>query len=171
VSTPDPATTDWEPAWQLSPPQAGMPTPVVNGQWLKGVYPSVVWAPLQVPGTVAPDLGWHNVGAAGEPAYQDGWETYPGWQGARFRKTADGMVYIQGLVRRPSGNPANWSVIFTLPIGYRMGAFVNYECVSVGGVPQVLGTDSSGNLYWHTGTPANAAAYLFLGGISYLAEA
>jgi hypothetical protein len=50
VSTPNPATTEWVPLWDL---EGGLP-PVVNGQWLKGVGGAAVWSaitPADIPGT------------------------------------------------------------------------------------------------------------------------
>lgn len=59
---------------------------------------------------------WHTVGAAGEPAFQNGWgtpsaSTVP----VKFRKDGLGNVTISG---NTSGG-ASGSVIFTLPLGYR----------------------------------------------------
>lgn len=62
------------------------------------------------------DDPWHVIGAAGEPVYQNSWVDYgTDWGGARFRKTADGTVYMQGLVRAGTIS----ETIFTLPAGYR----------------------------------------------------
>lgn len=58
---------------------------------------------------------WHQVGTAGEPAYQNSWVTYPGWTGASFRKDPFGRVHLRGLIRNGTvGQP-----IFTLPVGCR----------------------------------------------------
>jgi hypothetical protein len=171
MSTPSPSTTEWVPAWQLQS-QTGMPSPVVNGQWLKGVGDSVVWAPLSVPGTVY-DTGWHYVGQAGEPAFQNSWQNYPdiGHEFARFRRTADNMVYIQGFIQRAgAAAPPNWSVIFQLPAGYIPGVPVQFDCVSVGGWVQDILIANDGIVYWHGGLASAAGQYMFLGGISYMAE-
>lgn len=61
------------------------------------------------------DAAWHNVGAAGEPAFAGGWVNFGAAYPARFRKTADGMVVLQGLIK--SG--ALTAAAFTLPAGYR----------------------------------------------------
>lgn len=40
---PDPATTRWVP---VGPGSVGIPTPVVNGQWIKGAGGAAVWSPI-----------------------------------------------------------------------------------------------------------------------------
>ena len=178
--------------------QTGIPLPIVNGQWIKGVGGAAVWSPISqadlplnlqagvadppvmdcnslsatgwywinntVANSPAPgnfngylqnyvagwsidhrlqvayayseagisfrrqcvggvwsawrgDLFWHNVGAAGEPAFQNGWQNYGGWPPARFRMSADGTVFLQGLVS--SGTVQGGVPIFTLPPAYR----------------------------------------------------
>ena len=62
-----------------------------------------------------PDTDWHYVGEAGEPAFQNSWVNYNGWGDCAFRKMADGMVLLKGLIK--SGNTG--ATIFTLPVGYR----------------------------------------------------
>jgi len=42
MSTPDPATTDWVPLGAT----VGFPTPVVNGQWIKGSGGAAIWSPI-----------------------------------------------------------------------------------------------------------------------------
>ena len=42
-AAPPPATTKWVP---VGPGMAGIPTPVVNGQWIKGVGGAATWAPI-----------------------------------------------------------------------------------------------------------------------------
>ena len=50
MSTPDPATTDWVPLGAT----VGFPTPVVNGQWIKGSGGAAIWSPLASYGTSLP---------------------------------------------------------------------------------------------------------------------
>jgi hypothetical protein len=61
------------------------------------------------------DVGWHEVGAAGEPAFMNAWRNLDtvSWNSAAFRVDADGWVYLKGLVC------AGTSTIFTLPAAYR----------------------------------------------------
>ena len=42
-AVPDPATTRWVP---VGPGMAGIPTPVVNGQWIKGIGGAAVWSAI-----------------------------------------------------------------------------------------------------------------------------
>ena len=60
---------------------------------------------------------WHEVGAAGEPAFNTGWSNYGGgYETMAFRKTPDGRVHLKGNVKAAAG--AN-QVVFALPVGYR----------------------------------------------------
>src|SRR4029077_8815695 len=114
------------------PQGVGIPMPVVNGQWIKGVSGAAVWAPFTPAdvigaGLVAADIAWHNVGAAGEPPYQNGYSTYTApFPGARFRKLASGQVELQAMVRPGTAGAA----IFTLPAGYRPAAQLLFACAS-----------------------------------------
>jgi len=66
-------------------------------------------------GLVTADTAWHEIGTAGEPAFQNAWLNYDTtFNSAAFRKTVDGTVLLKGLIR--SGTPA---AIFILPVGYR----------------------------------------------------
>lgn len=70
------------------------------------------------PVAAVPQEGWHVVGAVGEPAFANGWGA--GVPAPRFRKDPAGVVYIEGLLDRGSGNqvvPAA-TPAFTLPPGY-----------------------------------------------------
>ena len=219
-AAPPPATTKWVP---VGPGMAGIPTPVVNGQWVKGAGGAAVWAGLTAspvanlalsaanvdvtlpdpavaitafrvnpgggsirsiqrpssPGAVVKfsnvgspvtmlaqaagavgdvlvmdtganallsgafcaeftwmpdrywictgigysgggaDNNWHNLGAAGEPAFQNGWLQYPGFSTCRFRKLSSGLVVLAGLFNNSDYTGKNGTVAFTLPVGYR----------------------------------------------------
>lgn len=59
---------------------------------------------------------WHQIGAAGEPAFQNGWTHYGyGWPNAAFYKDPFGVVHMKGLIK--SGTVG--ATAFTLPVGYR----------------------------------------------------
>ena len=64
---------------------------------------------------------WHYVGAAGEPAFENGWSN-EGSADLAFRYREPGIVDISGVVKNTA---ASFDVIFTLPEGYRptSGAF------------------------------------------------
>lgn len=70
----------------------------------------------QVASTVAvPMEAWHNVGAAGEPIFVNGWVNYDASRIARFRKYPDGRVRLAGVLKSGTASAA----AFTLPAGYR----------------------------------------------------
>jgi len=58
----------------------------------------------------------HQVGAAGEPAFQNSWTNYDpvNWDTCCFFKDLSGIVHLQGLVMGGTSG-----IIFTLPSGYR----------------------------------------------------
>jgi hypothetical protein len=64
---------------------------------------------------------WHNIGAAGEPGFQNGWAAYPGHTPPAFRRMPDGTVQLRGFLRSGTMSTA----MFTLPIGYRPKTYVN----------------------------------------------
>jgi hypothetical protein len=77
------------------------------GGALSGTYPN--------PGLAAPEA-WHEIGAAGEPAFQHGWtnEDPAGEVTAAYYKDPFGVVHLKGLVASGTNE-----VIFTLPAAYR----------------------------------------------------
>lgn len=85
------------------------------------------WTPASLPPNIIPLDLWHNVGAAGEPAFQNGWVNYD-TRIARFRKYDDGRVRLEGIIK--SGTVA--TAAFTLPVGYRpvTPAELYFPCVS-----------------------------------------
>jgi hypothetical protein len=62
---------------------------------------------------------WHQVGASGEPAFQNSWSNMdgpaPAGRYARFRKYPDGRVRLAGVIKTGTLGQA----AFTLPVGYR----------------------------------------------------
>lgn len=123
------------------------------------------------------DTGWHVIGAAGEPAFQNGWRNYTGAGGyipARFRKHADGRIEVQGLIENPT---AGGSIAFFLPAGYRIGNpgggpsthnLIHFPASAAGGI-------TGGNIRPDGGliaTANTAGGWFDLGATpSYLAEA
>jgi len=79
---------------------------------------SVSQAYLDKYATIAPVDTWHNVGAAGEPAFANSWVNVDGgvWTLASFTKDNFGYVHIRGLIK--SGTSIA-TTMFTLPAGYR----------------------------------------------------
>lgn len=114
-----PTSTPWVPIWPNVVPPSVIDPPV-DGYWAKGQGGRVVWIPTPtVPGLATPDTGWHNIGAGGEIPFENGWGIWPdaNYTPCRYRKTADGIVHFEGLIRPGTGGgPA----CFTMPVGYRM---------------------------------------------------
>lgn len=68
----------------------------------------------------APSLqeAWHEIGATGEPAFQNGWVNYSsGYATLAFMKDSLGFVTVKGFIK--SGTITAGTTIFTLPAGYR----------------------------------------------------
>ena len=64
---------------------------------------------------IAPE-NWHEVGAAGEPGFQNSWANAGGgFSTAAFYKDSTGIVHLKGNL----SNAADDTVAFTLPVGYR----------------------------------------------------
>jgi hypothetical protein len=72
---------------------------------------------------------WHTVGAAGEPAYENGWAAYPS-TGVTFRKDRDGMVHLLGTTTKSVDLCSLPSTMFTLPTGYRPTLFFGFPVVT-----------------------------------------
>lgn len=87
------------------------------------------------------DTGWRVVGAAGQPAFQNGWTQYD-LRTARFRRR-HGIVFLDGIV----ANGTSGTVVFYLPIGFRPRNAGIYDillvtCTSAGnGNLGIAGTD------------------------------
>lgn len=59
---------------------------------------------------------YREIGAAGEPAFQNGWANFGGaFSHAGFYKDSEGLVHLKGTL----SGPGNGSTAFTLPAGYR----------------------------------------------------
>jgi hypothetical protein len=83
---------------------------------------STGWEDLsRVSASSVPIEPWHEVGAAGEPAFGGTWRSYNAGVGVfgkvGFRKTPDGKVQMRGLAE--SVTASGVGTIFTLPVGYR----------------------------------------------------
>jgi len=81
------------------------------------------------------DDSWHEVGADGEPAFQNGWVNYGGgFATAAFRKNALGWMHLKGMIK--SGTIG--SAAFVLPVGYRSPTHIYFACVSNGAFGDAL---------------------------------
>ena len=75
------------------------------------------WRIISQKGSSIACEAWHEVGADGEPAFENNWVNFnaPTNETAGFLKDPFGFVHLKGLVK--SGTVG--TVIFTLPAGYR----------------------------------------------------
>jgi hypothetical protein len=82
--------------------------------------------------SLASPEGWHEVGAVGEPVFQNGWNNLgtPGHETAGFFKDHDGIVHLKGTVQ-----PGGTSLMFQLPPGFRpaSGKFIQVAATCSGG--------------------------------------
>jgi hypothetical protein len=134
------------------------------GGALAGTYPNP---------SLAPPENRHVVGAAGEPAYQNGWGTYPLARDAGFYKDPFGIVHIDGAISGgtiSAGFPPT-NTVFTLPAGYRPANFVYFAPSSTGGsfnpVVAGAGIQSDGQLFIYAGNNA----FVSLDGMTFRAGA
>jgi hypothetical protein len=111
---------------------------------------------------------WHTVGAAGEPAFQNGWVNYdaPGGRDIRFRKYPDGRVALTGVAK--SGTAG--LTLFTLPVGYRPAKADEAFVIQASGGSAMGSVASTGAVTLTNQTTVNVAAYAYLDGIEFDTE-
>lgn len=90
------------------------------------VHNGLTWKQLRYTATNT----WHTVGAAGEPAFTNGWANNSAADAPTgFLLDSEGFVHLQGVV---AGGTLG-STVFTLPAGYRPAATVNLAGTGNGG--------------------------------------
>jgi hypothetical protein len=107
---------------------------------------------------------WREIGAAGEPAFQNSWVNFGGvddHETAAFWQQSDGWVRLKGLIK--DGTATDGTTIFTLPSGYRpvsTQTFVTWTNAATA----VIRISSLGNVQCH----ANCSSVsLSLNGIAF----
>ena len=111
-----------------------------------------------------PDTAWHEIGAAGQPAFQNSWVNYAtGFNTAAFRKDAFGFVHLKGVLAGTTGN----TVAFTLPVGYTPSATIIQ--VAIGDVGNVAVVDfvtipANGQLAPHNSASTSIDGVVFYAG-------
>jgi hypothetical protein len=116
-----------------------------------------------VASSLTPPEGWHEVGAPGEPLFENGYKNNGGeFSTAAFFKDHEGMVHLKGTLDVGTPN----SAAFTLPPGYRplqktfgQAAHTNTNDASIQVSP-------SGGVEIHTGGSSSAG----LDGFTFRAE-
>lgn len=138
---PDPVTTKWIP---LGGGVTGIPVPVVNGQWVKGVGGAAVWSAI-TPADVYADSGWLPL------TLQSPWVAMGTGGASRaapsYRKIAS-VVYLRGSIQ---GGPAAGGTVFVLPAGFRpTGVLLITGAVyppTAGSAPLTIGNDGTATIY------------------------
>jgi len=93
---------------------------------------------------------WHEIGASGEPTFQNGWvnESAGGQTTAAFFKDPFGVVHLKGVIVSGSN-----SVVFTLPAGYQPAHSLGEIVIRSTG-PGSLRVDSTGTVQMSSGAGA-----------------
>lgn len=79
---------------------------------------------------------WHEIGASGEPAFQNSWanEGSAGNETAAFKYRA-GMLFFKGYI--DSGTTTDGTVVFTLPEGRRPNSTIRVSGMFVNGSSEI----------------------------------
>jgi len=115
---------------------------------------------------------WHAVGAAGEPAFQNSWQSFGApFEAPAFRFDPFGQIELKGLIKKVSvAAPAVNEIMFTLPTNYRPANQRGFGTAAGDNTSNVHGrvdVDSSGNVRWVTGAATNAGSFQFLDDIRF----
>ncbi len=118
--------------------------------------------------SVAPSEGWHLVGTAGEPSFQNNWQNAGTLDRVGFYKDREGVVHLKGAAMGGTSN----NVIFGLPPGYRPTAgelvtiAVGCDCPASSGTASVTVGGPVGGVTLNNAT-VNA---VFFDGVTFRAE-
>jgi hypothetical protein len=77
--------------------------------------------------------GWHEVGAPGEPQFQNGWKNTGPTTSVAFYKDQEGEVHLRGQATGAEG-----TIMFQLPPGYRPGPERIIDLQVVCGCPEPM---------------------------------
>jgi hypothetical protein len=111
---------------------------------------------------------WHEIGAAGEPAFENSWKNIGGepnlnqgvFSTAAFRRDPDGLVHLKGVVT--SGSISSTNAIFYLPSGFRPEQAGIFSAATSDGSPKI------GWVYiGAAGSPYAGAVLPFTGGNTF----
>ena len=96
------------------------------------------------------------------PSLTSPWINYPGggnYQPARYKKLADGLVVIEGLIASNSVSVSGVSNVFTLPAGYRPTATLVFPTINTGNALRQLEIVETGVVRF-AALPAGAVGYI-----------
>ena len=124
-------------------------------------------------GPVSSPGPWHEIGAAGEPAFAANWSAYstsPNYERPRFRKWTNGDVELRGQAKAVASAGAG---MFTLPDGYRpiVGSASNLAYPAVCSKASVvnygmgllsIGWDGVVQFYLYSGVTAQTPPFAFV---------
>ena len=92
--------------------------------------------------------GWHEVGAPGEPGFQNGWNNLGApFQTMAFFKDLFGVVHLKGSITAGIS-----PTVFTLPAGYRPAGRSGYAVLGGGTNIGRVAVDGDGTVQMLTGT-------------------
>ena len=96
------------------------------------------------------------------PSLTSPWINYPGggnYQPARYKKLADGMVVIEGLIASNGVSVSGTSNVFTLPAGYRPTGTLVLPTINTGNALRQLEIVETGVVRF-TALPAGAVGFI-----------
>ncbi|MGW2048528.1 hypothetical protein ACWCPF_25600 [Streptomyces sp. NPDC001858] len=96
------------------------------------------------------------------PSLTSPWINYPGggnYQGARYKKQADGIVVIEGLIASNGTSVSGVSNVFTLPASYRPTATLVFGTLNTGNVIRQLEVVETGVVRF-AALPAGAVGFI-----------
>lgn len=100
------------------------------------------------------------------PTLNSPWINYGGgFMGARYYKTNEGLVVLEGLIQAPGGSPTAGVVLFTLLAGYRPSSTQMF-CTWSGGGACRFDVLTNGDVVMQNGN----TAFTSLNGISFIAD-
>ncbi len=120
-----------------------------------------------VANSLAPPEGWHEVGAAGEPQFQNGCNDIEGVVPVGFFKDHESVVHLEGNYEDCS---SKGKTAFQLPTGYRPGALQEFPLAFAGEGPIVAINPTSPGLNSASGAVKCGDSSCFLNGITFRAE-
>lgn len=112
----------------------------------------------------------YNVGASGNPAFQNGWVNYGGYQVARYWKNSNNEVTVEGLVKSGTISTTSTGEIFTLPSGFRPSATLIFTTNVDNNVVGRTQANADGSIQALSTASGGSNGYWSLAGVHFLAD-